>query len=185
MIDRQRFFDSLRHSLFGGMISQTQVDGLNFILDVFEERFFWTDLRWLAYCLATAFHETAFTMMPVKEYGPQSYIKSRRYYPYYGRGYVQLTWEDNYRKMGQKLGVHLLDKDMDLALDPRIAAEIMFVGMRDGDFTARKLGDYFNEVKDDPLHARRIINGLDRASDIAGYYHKFLAALKAASEEEV
>lgn len=181
MIDRGVFFDKVRAAPFGGSLTQSQVDGMNFMLDVFERDYNWPDLRWLAYAFATAYHETAFTMMPVKEYGSQSYLQSKPYYPYYGRGYVQLTWEDNYRRMGSKLGVNLLGENMDRALQPDIAAKVMYVGMRDGDFTGKKLSSYFSSSIDDPVNARRIINGTDKAQTIAGYHHKFLAALEAAS----
>ena len=67
---------------------------------------------------------------PVKEKeskNPASavYKAQRRYYPsgYYGRGYIQLTWKDNYKAAGLALGVDLLSKP-DLALDPAISARI-------------------------------------------------------------
>lgn len=181
MIDRSVFFDKVRAAPFGGSLTQSQVDGMNYMLDVFERDYAWSDLRWLAYAFATAYHETAYTMMPIKEYGSQSYLQSKPYYPYYGRGYVQLTWEDNYRRMGSKLGVNLLGENMDRALQPDIAAKVMYVGMRDGNFTGKKLSSYFSSSVDDPVNARRIINGTDKAQTIAGYHHKFLAALEAAS----
>lgn len=180
MIDRSIFFNKVRSNPFGGAMSQTQVDGMNYMLDVFEKDYNWPDLRWLAYALATAYHETAYTMMPVKEYGGQTYLQSKPYYPYYGRGYVQLTWEENYRKMGNKLGINLLGDNKDRALEPNIAAEIMYSGMRDGDFTGKKLASYFSSSVNDPVNARRIINGTDKAQTIAGYHNAFLAALEAA-----
>lgn len=177
MFDRSIFFSRVRSSLFNGTLSQSQVDGMNYMLDVFERDYNWPDLRWLAYAFATAYHETAFTMQPIKEYGSQSYLQSKPYFPYYGRGYVQLTWEDNYRKMGTKLGVNMLGNNMDRALEPEIAAEVMYAGMRDGDFTGKKLVNYFSSTVNDPVNARRIINGTDRAQTIAGYHDKFLKAL--------
>ena len=176
MFDRSIFFNRVRSSLFNGSLSQSQVDGMNYMLDVFERDYNWPDLRWLAYAFATAYHETAFTMQPIKEYGSQSYLQSKPYYPYYGRGYVQLTWEDNYRKMGSKLGVNMLGDNKDRALEPEIAAEVMYAGMRDGDFTGKKLVNYFSSTVNDPVNARRIINGTDRAQTIAGYHDKFLKA---------
>jgi hypothetical protein len=181
MIDRSTFFNKVRANPFGGSMSQLQVDGMNYMLDVFEKEYNWSDDRWLAYAFATAYHETAYTMMPVKEYGGQSYLQGKPYYPYVGRGYVQLTWEENYKKMGTKLGVNLLGSNMDRALEPGIASEVMYVGMRDGDFTGKKLATYFSATVDDPVNARRIINGTDKASTIAGYHNAFLSALKAAS----
>ena len=184
MIDRAIFFSKVRAAPFGGALSQSQVDGMNYMLDVFERDYNWPDLRWLAYAFATAYHETAFTMQPVKEYGGQSYLQSKPYYPYYGRGYVQLTWEDNYRKMGSKLSVNMLGDHKDRALEPSIAAAVMYVGMRDGDFTGKKLSSYFSSTINDPVNARRIINGTDKAQTIAGYHDKFLAALEAAEMSE-
>ena len=186
MIDRSIFFNRVRSSLFGGSLSQSQVDGMNFMLAAYEAKYEkdWHDLRWISYCFATAYHETAFTMQPIKEYGSQSYLQSKPYYPYFGRGYVQLTWEDNYRRMGNKLGVNMLGNNMDKALDPSIAAEVMYSGMRDGDFTSKRLANYFSSTVDDPVNARRIINGTDRASEIAGHHRKFLEAFNAAFKDE-
>ena len=61
-----------------------------------------------AYVLATAYHETAHTMKPVREYGGETYLKKKKYYPYVGMGYVQLTWDYNYKKASDKLGVDLV-----------------------------------------------------------------------------
>lgn len=183
MIDRKVFFDRIRVSPFGGTLKQEQVDGLTTLLDVFERDYRWPDLRWLAYALATTYHETAATMQPVTEYGSSSYLRGKPYWPYIGRGYVQLTWDYNYRKMGGKLGVDLMAPNEDRALDPALAAKILFVGMRDGDFTGKKLSDYFNATADEPVAARRIINGNDRASMIAGYHDLFLHALDAAKTD--
>lgn len=126
-----------------------------------------TDIRWLAYMLATAWHETAFTLQPITEYGSQAYLEGLRYWPYVGRGYVQLTWKENYEKYG-------IADTPEKALDPDFAAHIMIDGMTRGIFTGRRLYDYFNPSVDDPLNARRIINGMDCAEQIAGYYQQFL-----------
>ena len=98
---------------------------------------------------------------------------------YRGRGLVQITGRDNYARAGRQLGVDLAS-DPDLALRPDLAAGILFAGMAQGWFTGRKLADYFNDAVNDPVDARRIVNALDRAADIAGYHRAFLAALTAA-----
>ncbi|MFC0246395.1 hypothetical protein ACFFJZ_13140, partial [Falsochrobactrum ovis] len=59
----------------------------------------------MAYVLATAYHETAHSMKPVREYGGEKYLRSKKYYPHVGMGYVQLTWRENYEKASRKLGV--------------------------------------------------------------------------------
>ena len=195
-MNRQAFFDEIRHSLFSDRITQNQIDGLNFKLTAWEKSGL-TDIRWLAYMLATSYHETAQTMQPIEEYGKgrgkpygQKLRHDRKPYTfpdklYYGRGDVQLTWYENYEAMGKLLGIPLLEQP-ELALVPEISAKIMIEGMtrgksNRGDFTGASLENYFSATKDDPVHARRIINGLDKANLIAGYHDKFLTAIKKAS----
>jgi putative chitinase len=184
-MDKAKFFASVRASgLFGATLSQSEADGTEAIIDAFEDAGL-SDHRWLAYMLATAFHETAFTMQPIAEYGKGA---GRKYgLPvgpfkkiYYGRGYVQLTWEVNYKRAQDKLGA-LFHSNPELALLPKHAADIMIRGMTEGWFTGKKLSDYLG-AKTDYVNARRIINGTDKAQTIAGYAQKFEAALKAGGE---
>lgn len=130
----------------------------------------------LAYVLATAYHETAHTMKPVKEYGGETYLKKKKYYPYVGRGYVQITWDYNYKKASNKLGVDFI-KNPALLLEPKYAVPILIDGMIEGWFTGKKLDDYITLSKSDYVNARRIINGVDKKELIAGYaktYDKLL-----------
>jgi len=181
--DRVIYFDNVRESLFEGALSQQQVDGQNLILAIFENQYGgtpMTDHRWLAYMLATVFHETGFGMWPNTEQGSDSYLQGKDYWPYIGRGYVHLTWEENYRNASTALGL-IGDRDLvahpELALDSLIATRIMFRGMAEGWFTGAKLGQFFNDTEDDPINARTIINGHDCDDQIAGYHEKFLSAL--------
>lgn len=183
-IHRDYFFDNVRHYLSGGSLRQEQVDGCNVLIDWYDNENpdipdkWHLDDRMFAYCLATTWHETAFTMQPIIEYGGQSYLKSKPYYPWYGRGYVQLTWEDNYKRQDAKLGLRgALLANPDLALDPVIATRVLLLGMADGDFTGKKLSNYFTSDLTDWYNARRIVNGTDKAADIAAYGEKFLNAL--------
>src|SRR5689334_14433111 len=97
LIDRDKFFGRVRVNPFGGRLSQQQVDGCNAVLDGWESRPDFTDRRWLAYMLATAKWETANTMKPVEEIGKgrgRAYgVPKANGQIYYGRGYVQLTWD--------------------------------------------------------------------------------------------
>jgi predicted chitinase len=131
-----------------------------------------------AYLLATAWHETNKTMEPVREayWLSENWRKNNlRYYPYYGRGFVQLTWKPNYDAYG-------IADDPDKALELEFAAHVLVHGSINGVFTGRKLEHYFSlTTKDDPINARRIINGTDKAHLIAGYHYKFLNAIKAAT----
>lgn len=137
-----------------------------------------------AYVLATAEHETAGSFEPVRE---AYYIGSKaeawrkknlRYYPWYGRGFVQLTWEDNYKKAGKKLGLDLTT-DPDRVMEPEIAAQILVRGMKEGWFTTKKLGDYITLKRSDFVGARQIVNGTDRAGKIAKLAKKYDRELKA------
>lgn len=201
MINRRFFFDQCRETLFTGKLTRKQVQGLNFIVDVWERSHARKDDRWLAYALATAYHETAFTMQPIREFGGRAYF-FRMYDPgspvlrranlarrmgalpgdgpvFYGRGYVQLTWRANYQRMGKAFRIDLTSDTgaADRVLQPELAAQILFKGMADGAFTGRRLADHFNPSKEDWRGARRIINGLDCADAIALYARRFYAAI--------
>ena len=198
-IDRKAFFDHIRASLFAGKWLQTRVDGLNHLLDAWETRHDGQDMRWLAYALATACHETGFIMQPVSEqggavyltymYDPQSPNPKRaalakangNVHPgdgvkYCGRGYVQLTWASNYKRLGDLIGIDLLSHP-EKALEPDIAARLLFEGMIGGWFSGVGLARYFNAKSADWKNARRIINGLDCADKIAGYAKAFCEAV--------
>lgn len=193
-MNRTVFFDAIRANPFGGSLGQSTVSGIEAILDAWDASGL-TDLRWEAYILATALSEVGRNMQPVREgfkttdAEARAYVKSKGYdyaevingQVYYGRGLVQLTWFDNYRKMGDILDVDLTGNP-DLALRPDIASLIMFEGMTRGTFTGKKLADYFNDEITDWKNARKIVNGLDRADEIAAYGKAFYAALEAAAE---
>ena len=200
-LNRSAFFDAVREKPFGGRLSQGQVDGMNAILDACPPDLS-TDR--LAYCLATPVVETARTMQPIKEYGGAAYF--RRMYDiqgerpakarelgnlqpgdgalFCGRGYVQLTGRSNYRKataqlraLGYITAADDLERTPDLAMRPDVAAAVLFVGMQKGWFTGRKLADYFGPGKADAVGARRIINGQDRAAEIAADWGAMRTAL--------
>jgi len=186
MIQRRFFFDAVRGALFSGSMKQSQVDGMTALLDYAEQQ--GTDDRHLAYILATTFHETAQTMQPIAEYGkgkgkPYGQPDGPYNQVYYGRGFVQLTWYQNYDKQDKKLKLNgALVKNADLALDLQLATQIIFGGMMDGDFTGVGLPKYItvsNPPDDttDFFNARKIVNGLDCASLIQGYAQKFACAL--------
>ncbi len=192
-----KFFAALRASgLLGPTLDQGEVDGTNALLTACGSAN-WGP-KWTAYALATAYHETAATMEPIMERGGRGYFtakydvqgdnpaRARRYGNttpgdgprYCGRGYVQLTWKLNYARFEGLLGVPLLD-DPNLAMQPDIAAKIMIIGMRDGVFTGKRLGDYITTTNADWVGARRVINGVDKAAKIAEYAQKFHAMLLA------
>ena len=193
-----RSFDSIKAGILGPTLSPDEVDGCNAIIAAMGA----APLAHAAYALATAYHETASTMQPVKEYGGPSYF-ARMYdvtgarpkmalahgntapgdgARYFGRGYVQLTWKCNYKKAGDKLGLDLCG-DPDLALGPIVAAKIMRQGMDAGWFTGKRFSSYLPgsgaATRQQFGDARRIINGTDKAAKIAAHALAFQAALEA------
>jgi hypothetical protein len=77
----------------------------------------------IAYVLATTQWETAQTFKPVREafwLSEDWRRQNLRYFPWYGRGYVQLTWKTNYQKYSQILGVDLVNNP-DKAMEENIA----------------------------------------------------------------
>jgi predicted chitinase len=136
----------------------------------------------IAYVLATADHETNHTFKPVTEAywlaDPDAYLKKHHadYYPFYGRGYVQLTWDYNYEKYGKLVGENLIQHP-DLALKPEIALFVLVHGFKTGAFTGRKISDYINEHTINFVKARYCINGQDKAEEIAELAKNYLIDL--------
>lgn len=167
-------------------ITQKQVDGINSILAYGAGKL---PRSWCAYCLATPYHETGKLMEGVKEGFDKSDAWRKEhlsYYPWYGRGLVQLTWETNYQKSTALLREHgfpaadlIARPDDALRLD--YGTVIMIEGMLVGLFTGKKLNDYIPAVatREHYKNARRIINGTDKADLIAGYAVEFDKALQA------
>lgn len=191
----------------------TQTNGLNFLLDQFENDDGFTILRQLAYVLSTVRGETG-TYQPIKERRanprrqPALFRQQQRYFPsgFMGRGFVQLTFRENYRNAGQKLagitiqvpnrggGTRAITIDAntfvnepDLVMQPNVAYLILSRGMREGWFRRRpdrrpfKLSDFIKEgAPPDYLGARNIINGRARGDEkFAVFAEKFELILRA------
>lgn len=131
----------------------------------------------VAYVLATTQWETAQTFKPVREafWLSEKWRRNNllRYFPYYGRGFVQLTWENNYKKYSRILGVDMV-ADPDIAMRSNVALFILVHGFKTGTFTGRKITDYIDHGRTDFVKARRCINDSDKASTIAEIAKKYL-----------
>lgn len=188
MINKTRLFIELKKKLFTrkfeGNRGSKQIEGIDLIIDTWEREYSHLSMKDVAYMLATVYHETAYTMQPIREGGGQKYLRSKRYYPWFGRGYVQLTWERNYKFAKEKLDVDFTGNP-DLALEPEHAVDILFVGMIEGWFTGKSLSSYITERDlgykknlTEFANARRIINGTDKQIKIAKEAAQFYDALK-------
>jgi putative chitinase len=166
-------------------LAQSQVDGFTALLSAMGTARW--PRSWAAYGLATPYWETNKTMQPVREayWLSEDWRKTHlTYFPHYGRGYVQLTWPKNYEKADHELGLGgTLIANLDLAMRPDIAARILVAGMEQGWFTTKKLADYLpidGDAGFDAFRAaRRIINGQDKAGEIAKLAVQFQASLTA------
>lgn len=204
----QEFFNSLRASpLFGGSLTQEQVEGINALTTKWDEHepaglSESVAKSQLAYILGTVYREAGKGMYPVREgfastdaiaiahvtsmfnkgqishnYALPDPVTGKSYF---GRGVVQITWASNYKAIGGHIGEDLYHNP-DLALDPMISAAIAVRGMMGGWFTGVGLSKYFNDTTNDSINARRIINGTDVATLIAGYAGRFLTSINAAA----
>lgn len=192
----ENFYSKVR-PLFGGRFSQSQMRGMIVILA--ECRRDRANRQAAAYILATAFHETGSKMAPVREGFADTderaievvtkltrRRKIRNYAKvdpvtgksYFGRGLVQLTHKRNYDRAGKELGVDLVGNP-GLALDMTTSARILVRGMRGGWFTGVSLDDVSEPETSAPdfTNDRKVVNGSDRAVQIAGYADVFHAAL--------
>lgn len=133
-----------------------------------------TDPAQIAYILGTM--ETEEPFKPVEE-GPDAFKLSGRAGNYFGRGFVQLTWRENYQKLGNRLGIDLVGHP-ELALDTTVAAKVIVLGMRDGLFSAgNKLGAFIHGSNHDYVRARHIVNDSDKAPETARQAERYLTAL--------
>lgn len=201
---RDAFFTALRardSGVFGTALSADQVSGCEALLDACIGY----PLPHVAHVLAEVYHETGGGMMPVKETvyrsskdrnpsdatvkarletawarGQLPWVKT----PYwrdgwFGRGQIQLTHQDNYRKASALVGVDLVahpERALELPVSAQIAAE----GCRAGMFTGKRLSDYDGPAFDH-YNARAIVNG-DKGKNgnlIVAYGRAFERALAA------
>lgn len=172
---RKDFFDTIRMKPFGGHLVQSQVEGINRILDYWDANYADSDPRFLAYALATAWWETGHAMQPVEEVGrgaAQPYGKTG----FWGRGLAQLTHQENYARLSPIVGVDLVAHP-DAALTWPVALPVLFEGMMRGLFTGKKLADFFNDTSNDAVGARAVVNGSDHAAEVAGVCATFYACL--------
>ena len=196
------FIDLYKKEFKDKALNKDAINGLTYLISKLNTDKEITDIRWAAYMLATVKHECNNKYQPIREVGKGNYFSTsqnkqvvHKYSPvikvldpstnktndnvYYGRGYVQLTWEDNYKYLGNKIGLgNKLHINPDLALDAEIAYKIMSYGMRNAAFTKYSLKNYLVGSYTDYIGARKIINGNDKDKLIAGYAEKFELLLK-------
>lgn len=195
-MNRAIFYAAIR-PMFGGTLSQRQVEGIDALLDAGRA----LPIPHLAHVIAEVKHETGGGMYPVKETvyqhskdqnpsdaqvisrlnlalsrGQLPWVKA----PYwrggmFGRGQIQITHEDNYRKLSSIVGVDLV-KDQSRALEPAISAKIAVEGCARGIFRGIKLSD-FDGPKYRHAAARAIVNG-DGAKKLDGSHLTIGAAIE-------
>lgn len=189
MINRKTFFEEYRKNLDPNRkLDAKEVSAIDMFLDFVDGSIGLLQMNQWAYVFATVFHETAATFEPIRERGNSAYFirlydvtgsrpnlakKNGNTSPgdgvkYIGRGYVQITWKNNYMTYSKILGEDLVNKP-DLALVPKYAFKILVDGFINGRFTGKKISDYINKDSTNYIEARRCINGTDKAKLIADY----------------
>lgn len=186
-MNKAAFYKTVRARL--GSLTQEQVNGFEAVLDTVSG----LPLSWQAYMLATAWHETAKTMQPVREAFNLSEAwrkRNLRYYPYYGRGYVQITWLKNYAWLDKAAAeAGLINEgelliNLDLAMRPDIAAFALKQGLIEGRYDAQgktikdRLPSKGVASSKQYINARYLVNVQDKAGLIEGYAQVFERALR-------
>lgn len=192
------FFASVRKGILGPKLDDGEVEGCKAIITAFAG----APLSHVAYALGTAYLETGGTMMPIKEYGGPKYLhkmydiqgarpaKARELgnltpgdgVKYCGMGYPQVTGKTNYAKAEKAFGIPFV-ANPGLMMVPENAAKVMALFMTKGMFTGRKLADTLPSHGPASLAqfkaSRPIINGTDRAADVALFAMHFQDSLEA------
>lgn len=88
-----------------------------------------------------------------------------RYWPFYGRGFIQLTWQTNYQAYGERLNLDLVGQPQ-LAGHPTIAAKILALYWADRDIQAAADRYDWTKVR---LQVQGGDGELDRLKRIANY----------------
>lgn len=182
-----------------GLLGAKALGGLSTLVDFINSDQGILDIGWGAYLLATVKHECADRWLPIEEFGKgaghsygnavnvtdpaTSKVHSNKYF---GRGYVQITWENNYTVLGNAIGLgNSLWIDPSLALDASVAYALASYGMRNGSFTSKKFSNYINTSSCDYGNARRIINGVDQKARIEGYAERLELLLRVSCEGSI
>lgn len=188
-MDTGSFLAQVTDTLFFGSLPDWQRRPVLRILEEGQRR--QRSIEDISYVLATGYHETGRWKYDEelgegrgRDYGEPIWLIRGRRVTYHGRGDTQLTWLHNYARMSMALTlehrreINLVSKP-DLATEPEYSSLIIWEGMIRGMFTGKNLADYIRPGAAEYVEARRIVNGTDKAAQIAGYAEKFEDALRA------
>lgn len=185
-LDKSKFFDAVRPIFPGSKLVDRQVARLEPLLDRLTASGEYLPAT-IAYILATAHWETDH-FRAMTEYASGHDYEGRTDLGntvsgdgprFRGRGYPMLTGRKNYVWASLVSGLDLIS-DPARASDPVVSAELIVAGMIGGNFTGKRLGQYVTPFGVDFIGARAVVNGTDKAREIAAIASKYLLALLAA-----
>lgn len=208
--ERRRFVEEIQVALirWRGISGQSSRDDVEQPASVLSSELFiatrarelGADTNQIAYILATARFETAYTLTPVRETLARSVDEAierleqrysslelpsgfERYWQrdsdgrsWMGRGYILLTHKANYERASERLGEDLVT-DPERALEPAVAADILIRGLLEGWFTGRLLSDFISDEAADFLRARRTVGAFSGAETVAELAEDYRARL--------
>lgn len=181
--------EGLNYHLFDKQITPSQIQSISKITNYWILHYPKSDLKCLAYILATADYETNRTFRPIvdkskgkaERYGTMEKLNGNKYSKpiqlYYRRGILPMIWYENYQNISKKSGIDVLNFPEKL-MDISISIQILVDGMMKGWFTGQKLEDYLSADKSNWTKARKVVCKSENAQIIKFLGISYYKALK-------
>ncbi len=184
-MNRAEFFKIIRPLFARKKLLVIQVKRIEAVIDGLEERS--VEIGQAAYIMATA-HWESDSFKAMEEYATGKAYEWRTDLGntlkgdgvrFKGRGLVMITGRRNYAMWTDILKVDFVANPSRVS-DLEHAVPILIDGMSNGTFTGKKLTTYIHGSKRDYVNARHVVNGKDKAREIAdlafAYYNAFFGS---------
>ena len=150
-------------------LSDEQLTNIDAISEAYLGK--WRDINQLAYILATAWIDSRLLLRPEARIPPNiemfGFVGDHWSGEYYGRGFVKIRFRETYEHFKNILDSDIVNNPDLVNSDPKVAARILIEGMVNGHFTGMILGEFINPRIIDWTSARRSVDGLNKAQEVA------------------